>query len=45
MTDSAPLDAPAESCTPAPAAELPSGIAELAAGFIHEIKKIGRAHV
>src|ERR1700709_1732510 len=38
MTDSALLDAPADSCTPAPAAELPAGIAELAAGFIHEIK-------
>ena len=38
MTDSALLDPPADSCTPAPAAELPSEIAELAAGFIHEIK-------
>ena len=38
MTDSALLDAPVDSCTPAPAAGLPSEIAELAAGFIHEIK-------
>jgi two-component system sensor histidine kinase HydH len=34
MTDSALLETP----TPAPATELPTEIAELAAGFIHEIK-------
>src|SRR3954469_25637807 len=38
MTDSALLDSPADPCTPAPTAELPTEIAELAAGFIHEIK-------
>ena len=38
MTDSAPREPPADSRTPAPAAELTSEIAELAAGFIHEIK-------
>jgi signal transduction histidine kinase len=40
MTDSTLLDAPpdAATCAPAPVAELPSEIAELAAGFIHEIK-------
>ncbi len=38
MTDSALLDSPADSCIPAPTAELPLEIAELAAGFIHEIK-------
>ncbi|QJW96386.1 sensor histidine kinase [Frigoriglobus tundricola] len=50
MTDSAVLGTPplatdpradrtgADACTPAPAVELPSEIAELAAGFIHEIK-------
>ena len=38
MTDSAPREPPADSRPPAPAAELTSEIAELAAGFIHEIK-------
>src|SRR5205809_2909726 len=36
--DSALIDETAGPCTAAPAAELPSEIAELAAGFIHEIK-------
>jgi signal transduction histidine kinase len=38
MTDRAMLDSPADPCASAPGAELPSEIAELAAGFIHEIK-------
>src|SRR5947199_8017643 len=36
--DSALIDETAGPCAAAPATELPNGIAELAAGFIHEIK-------
>src|SRR5688572_27966863 len=36
--DSALIDESANACAAAPATELPNGIAELAAGFIHEIK-------
>jgi two-component system, NtrC family, sensor histidine kinase HydH len=38
MTDNTLLAEPVSPCTTAPATELPAGIAELAAGFIHEIK-------